>query len=337
MASASRGLLLKLASNDNLPELAHVFHEMGLHPIARLAYKISLNTVSSIQAEKLDVRALNHPRLEKFLEKTGLPLNNRRLDRLLSVSKNQLHLITDILEDLMVDAGSYGKTGFFNLDFSEDAISSSRPSEVSLAEALALALDVGAVRLTDLYLEKHELGPFSLKKASSGEQCLLVLLLGIAGHIEDGSLVLIDEPEISLHPKWQEDFMLMLMHAYSRFKRCQFVIATHSPQLVSRLKGENCFVSSLSKRKLHSAADFSEKSADYQLAELFDAPGIMNEYISRVAFNLIASLRASKINDEIVCEYNHFIEIAKNLEKNDPMLDLVSTVKEAFKFYASRK
>ena len=90
----------------------------------------------------------------------------------------------------------------------------------------------------------------SLKRASSGEQCLLVMLLGIAGHITDGSIILIDEPEISLHPRWQEEFIIMLTKAFLTYSGCQFIIATHSPQIISNLPNKGCYITSLSKSYL---------------------------------------------------------------------------------------
>ncbi|MGR2836454.1 AAA family ATPase, partial [Vibrio vulnificus] len=63
--------------------------------------------------------------------------------------------------------------------------------------------------------------------ASSGEQCLALMLLGIASQIEDGSLICIDEPEISLHPEWQEEFIPLLESLFSNYTGCHFLIATH--------------------------------------------------------------------------------------------------------------
>lgn len=46
------------------------------------------------------------------------------------------------------------------------------------------------------------------------------------------SLILLDEPENSMAPKFQKE-LAALINDYSRFFRCQFIIATHSPFLLS--------------------------------------------------------------------------------------------------------
>lgn len=83
--------------------------------------------------------------------------------------------------------------------------------------------------------------PFYLHQLSDGERGLLALVfdltrrLAIANPdsdnpITDGvALVLIDEVELHLHPRWQRDVIRRLP---SIFRSCQFVITTHSPQVI---------------------------------------------------------------------------------------------------------
>ncbi|MBK7680426.1 MAG: ATP-binding protein [Chitinophagaceae bacterium] len=47
---------------------------------------------------------------------------------------------------------------------------------------------------------------------------------------KSGTIFIIDEPELSLHPKWQEDF-LAAVEALTP-KNTQLIIATHSPIIV---------------------------------------------------------------------------------------------------------
>lgn len=50
--------------------------------------------------------------------------------------------------------------------------------------------------------------------------------------LQDGKLYLLDEPENSLSPKFQIE-LVQLITELSRFFKCQFIIATHSPFLLS--------------------------------------------------------------------------------------------------------
>ena len=86
--------------------------------------------------------------------------------------------------------------------------------------------------------------PFYLHQLSDGERGLLALVfdltrrLAIANPdsdnpIADGvALVLIDEIELHLHPKWQRD---VLQRLRGIFKACQFVVTTHSPLVLGEV------------------------------------------------------------------------------------------------------
>ena len=71
---------------------------------------------------------------------------------------------------------------------------------------------------------------------SSGQWQLLTGLLNVAVQINDNSLVLIDEPENSLHPEWQREYINMLGSALKATKGCHIIIATHSPFVASGVK-----------------------------------------------------------------------------------------------------
>ncbi len=66
---------------------------------------------------------------------------------------------------------------------------------------------------------------------SSGEQHEIVLLFDLIFFSEPGTLVLIDEPEISLHIDWQKKF-LSDVEAIGQAAGLRFVLATHSPAII---------------------------------------------------------------------------------------------------------
>jgi len=66
---------------------------------------------------------------------------------------------------------------------------------------------------------------------SSGEQHELVLLFEMLFKVIPNSLILIDEPELSLHVVWQKEFLKDLQEI-ARIAGFDFLIATHSPQII---------------------------------------------------------------------------------------------------------
>lgn len=71
-----------------------------------------------------------------------------------------------------------------------------------------------------------------LEKLSSGEQHELVLFYKLIFDSRQGDLVLIDEPELSLHISWQTQFIPDLKRV-AALRKFAAVIATHSPDIIS--------------------------------------------------------------------------------------------------------
>jgi predicted ATP-binding protein involved in virulence len=71
----------------------------------------------------------------------------------------------------------------------------------------------------------------SLTDLSSGEQHEIILLYRLLFETQPNTLVLIDEPEISLHVEWQHAFVDDLMKI-AKLKNIRFLIATHSPMII---------------------------------------------------------------------------------------------------------
>lgn len=71
----------------------------------------------------------------------------------------------------------------------------------------------------------------SLTDLSSGEQQEVVLLYELLFRVAPGTLVLIDEPEISLHVAWQKEVLNDLLKIL-KLQKIAVIVATHSPQII---------------------------------------------------------------------------------------------------------
>ena len=73
---------------------------------------------------------------------------------------------------------------------------------------------------------------FLVSAASSGERELLTYLFAIFALNVRDALIVVDEPELHLHPKWQQT-LLLLFGRLAETTGNQFVLATHSPTFVA--------------------------------------------------------------------------------------------------------
>lgn len=91
---------------------------------------------------------------------------------------------------------------------------------------------------------------FRIEQLSDGEKCLLAMVgdlarrlaianPGLDDPLQGEGVVLIDEIELHLHPKWQRMIIPKLLET---FPGCQFIVSTHSPQVLSEVEPENIFL-----------------------------------------------------------------------------------------------
>jgi predicted ATP-binding protein involved in virulence len=87
-------------------------------------------------------------------------------------------------------------------------------------------------RQTGFEFHTHAREPLAPTGLSTGEQHEVVLLYELLFRVSRNSLILVDEPEISLHIAWQEQFLRDLKDI-TQLSEFDILIATHSPQIIS--------------------------------------------------------------------------------------------------------
>lgn len=214
----------------------------------------------------------------------------------------------------------------------------SRASNLS-HEQLKILLENDIIKITDVNLHEYEgqhyyIGEINknnlinFNNLSSGQQALLNIFLSLSSCIEDNSLICIDEPEISLHPEWQMDLIVKLQELFLDYKGCHFIIATHSPQIVSGLSSNSGYIIDLKSNTTYSKDEYSKKSADFQLAKIFNTPGYNNEYLIRIGLSLLTKITQNLIlTDEDYNNLNFLYDTQEELPENDVVYHLVNQIK----------
>ena len=97
-----------------------------------------------------------------------------------------------------------------------------------------------------LFLRKEDGFDIPFEALSGGEQAYFLLAVDLARRLllefpgstlaEAPGFVCIDEIELHLHPAWQREILTSLMEL---FPRCQFVVSTHSPQVIGSVAAQH--------------------------------------------------------------------------------------------------
>lgn len=168
---------------------------------------------------------------------------------------------------------------------------------------------------------------FSLKKAdeesnfgvlSEGEQ-QAIIIKGLTELLsEKNSLFLFDEPDTYLHPKWQRQFITDIENTIDSSYNYEnsFVIATHSPQLLSNAQSELNFV------KIIEDGDLIENTPKYYGREinsiLYDLMGV--EERNKLVRDKISDLYTLIAEEEIEDAGSSLKDLQELIGKDDPEL-----------------
>jgi ABC-type cobalamin/Fe3+-siderophores transport system ATPase subunit len=172
---------------------------------------ISVNYIATFDSKiykQNDFDEKNKPFIETHLDKEldeQLSLYTEYQNRLLKKSENRSKSLSDILKkrDWLFDKLNelFKPTGKTFIESEDDT----RPS-VLLSNGKKL----------------------SLFQLSSGEKQLLVILLTVLCQDEKSAVLLLDEPEISLHTNWQHELIEIIR---TLNPNCQIIAVTHSPSM----------------------------------------------------------------------------------------------------------
>lgn len=176
------------------------------------------------------------------------------------------------------------------------------------------------------------------EEMSSGEFAMLSMVLSISTAASDShTLILIDEPELSLHPNWQMTIIDNLDRAL-KDQVCHLLIATHSHMLVSDLPMNRSSVSQLEKDEDGNliANRIGENtygwSAEEVLLKVFKTATDRNRYFGERIAKLLEQMGNDTISKKAVAdELNELQEISQHLSDVDPMKMVLNTIIDAYK------
>ncbi len=160
------------------------------------------------------------------------------------------------INQILGDAEVYIKEFVFSKERASNIADSSTRSKYAVQEfnekfldanLLTKLVDLDASRLNRPVFENARNEKVTIDQLSDGEKQLYGRVIALMMLEPMNSVILIDEPEIALHPAWQQK----IMQIYSRIgKNNQFIVATHSPQIIANTPYQNLIILKKSNDKI---------------------------------------------------------------------------------------
>ena len=194
------------------------------------------------------------------------------------------------------------------------------------------------------YEEENKPVNYDIQSGSSGEYHILLSFLSILSSIEEKSLILLDEPDISLHPNWQMKYITFLKKVFKNYSNCHFIICTHSHFFVSDLQPATSKIIALmmdDQRKISIRESTSKNtfawSAEEVLLEVFNVPTTRNYFIYEKVGEILDLIALRDTEQSKILPQNIAFTIStkiealqdmgiENLSQEDPLKEIIDKI-----------
>ncbi|MDK9603713.1 AAA family ATPase [Lelliottia wanjuensis] len=188
---------------------------------------------------------------------------------------------------------------------------------VPLSSIAKTSLDKESYRIAIRKYQSEDILMFDT--LSSGEQHLLIMFSRILCNISRNDVIIIDEPEISMHVEWQQKLPSMLDIISERFDS-PYLVATHSPILINSVNLDRnfCFIA-----EKGSVSLIDKKMNKHVEAILFNSFDIVTKHNRSIYEHC-----ASAVSD-FMSSMNHDKHIELSKEKSLETLDVLEVKLES--------
>ena len=173
---------------------------------------------------------------------------------------------------------------------------------------------------------------FNINYLSSGEKQLFLRTLSIKMLEPKNSIILIDEPELSLHPKWQQ----RIIEVYNKIgENNQIIVATHSPHILGSVSNENIFILYRNENGKIEAKTGDELDSSYGqpvervLKDIMGLKSVRTPKIDRDIQELRKLVDEDKYDtDSFKKKYNNLLEILGSADEDLFIIDMDVKLKQ---------
>lgn len=298
-----------------------VFDYLDYEPILKLNYRINSKIFESSHNITPNI-------LVRFLINEN---NSTSFRRFTSLTEERIHeIIGENIYELcdFLNSYKYSRKEIL-INFSEKNIfriyddRSSYEDNLQSYKIITILKNFNLIRNFEIKVYKKGGLEFNFNEASSGEANILSTLISLIPLINDNCLVLIDEPEISLHPLWQSQYISLIYKIFSNFNGCHIIIASHSHFIVTDLKPKSSSIITLKNKKGRIKSETLIEptfgwSAEEILYTVFNVKTVRNHFIESDLVDLLGMISEKSDNINKIKKLLESIS-SLSISPNDPL------------------
>ncbi len=196
--------------------------------------------------------------------------------------------------------------------------------------ALRLGFVLDLLSLSDAKIKSQSYSSeFSLFDLSSGEYHMYSSILGLGFGLSESSVVLIDEPENSLHPQWQLDFMESVYEICSQtLTSGHLIICTHSPLIVGTALKGGTIVDLTGDVPVVETVSFGASSDELLLSQ-FGLSSSRNRLVVDTIQRAVSYVERGEFDHpKFVAMSQELADIRQALRPDDPLIEIIDALLE---------
>lgn len=314
MERAMRALLESDRSEQKIALCRDMFNTLGYHPVLSIEYRTA-------------------PKISRETSVFNGKIESYRHDFKIQELYQALVLHPDILL-------KGGHTLFFalydtqiSLDYSGALRNYMSWPMIDFIHDFMLLRRLGVFSVYSASIETATQEHIDMDELSTGESNWLCNMLALIALIKDDSLVLIDEPEISLHPAWQMLYMSKLQKIVNLKTGCHVIIASHSHFLATNLEPDTSSIIEMKRNQdgisVAKILPFTPYawSVENILTEVFQVPSSRNIYFAQIVQEVLDMLQdVNRDEEKLKSTIERVNEMATYLSENDPLKEVINEI-----------
>jgi ABC-type lipoprotein export system ATPase subunit len=192
-----------------------------------------------------------------------------------------------------------------------------------------VSISNGEASLLDLVFQKNG-EELTLSNLSSGERLYLLTTLALCFCVRDGTLILFDEPENSLHPHWQAKIIQDMVKIIGKMAdECTTVIATHSPLIVSSAPNDISLICNLPSEAPWIKSELYGRNTDTVLSEQFGLNSPRSLSVAMLIQECLSTLMEANENPaQFIKAADTLLNQNIKLDQDDPLFSTMSRIHE---------
>lgn len=266
------------------------------------------------------------------------PINRAVLDIPLRIKQRHSFDLLSAFDDSLTSGANF-RTFFEWFREREDLENERRSDNIQESdwqlETVRFALSQFMPEFTDLRVRRNPLRmevkksgeTLTVDQLSDGEKCLMAMVGDLARRLaianpassaplKGDGIVMIDEVDLHLHPKWQRMVVPMLRQV---FPNIQFLLSTHSPHVLTHVKPEHIFLmaSSPEGMKMQKPTESYGRNVDRILEDVMGLPTTRPDEVSKTLLSIYQHISDNNIDtarkqiEQLAEEIGEDAELAK--------------------------